>query len=238
VSHKLRLIIPVLFLSSALLVNAQQSSPTPDGGVQVHNPTGVTLLEDNSDVRIVRFDVPDSVPKVISTSGRDAVMVVLADVSISSGSSQAETLQLGEARFLQREKKYSATGVAIVIELKQHRDRPMKYCEPLASCTHQNFMGAGQEVSSTTTLFGNGFTTVMRYNVVRQGSLDSSYYSAKGKDSVIFVPLTDVKVQFDGVEEQLNLGQAYFSNASAVSVEGGEKGAMWVVVRLNQPKTP
>jgi hypothetical protein len=97
-------------------------------------------------------------------------------------------------------------------------------------------MAAGQEMSSTTTVFTNGFTTAMRYEVVSHGSLDSSYYSAKGKDSVIFVALTDVKVQFDGVEEQLKSGQAYFSNASAVSVEGGEQGAKWVVVRLNKPK--
>jgi hypothetical protein len=106
----------------------------------------------------------------------------------------------------------------------------------MSNCRHQNFMAAGQEMSSTTTVFTNGFTTAMRYDVVSHGSLDCSYYSAKGKDSVIFVALTDVKVQFDGVEEQLKSGQAYFSNASAVSVEGGEQGAKWVVVRLNKPK--
>jgi hypothetical protein len=233
VSYKLRLLIPLLLLSS-LLVNAQQGSPKPDN--EVLKPTGITTIEDNSDVRIIRFDVPADAIKLISTSGRDAVIVGLADVSLTSGSSKSETLKAGEVRFLEREKKYSATGLAIVIELKQHREPPVKYCEPLSKCTHQNFMTAGQEVSSTTTVFTNGFTTAMRYDVVSHGSLDSSYYSAKGKDSVIFVPLTDVKVQFDGVEEQLKLGQAYFSNASAISVEGGEQGAKWVVVRLNKPK--
>lgn len=233
-SHKLRLIIPVLLLISSLLVNAQQSSPKPDGEVQ--NSAGVTMIEDNLDVRILRLDVAGDVSKVLSTSGRDAIIVGLADVSLSSGPAQTESLKAGEARFLERDKKYSATGVAIVIELKQHRERPVKYCEPLSNCRHQNFIGAGEEVSSTTTLFTNGFTTAMRYDVVSHGSLDSSFYSAKGKDSVIFVPLTDVKVQFDGVEEQLKSGQAYFSNAAAVSVEGGEKGAKWVVVRLNKPK--
>lgn len=206
----------------------------PEG--EAKNPSGVTLIEDNSDVRIQRLDNVD-LPKGISTSGRDAVFVALGDVALSSGTSQAETLKLGEARFLQREKKYSADGSAIVIELKQHTDRPVKYCEPSLSCTHESSMGDAQAVSSTTTLFTNGFVTAMRHKVVSNGSLDSSYYSAKGKDSVIFVPLTDVKVQFDGIQEQLKLGQAYFTNASAVSVEGGEKGAQWVIVRLNQPKS-
>ena len=122
----------------------------------------------------------------------------------------------------------------IIVELKQHWDTEFRSCAAPAHCTHETGAG-GPAFARTTTLFSNGFVTVMDHKVGRGGTLSSSYYSARGSDRILLVALTNLHANFDGIDQQLETGQAYFSAATEVEIGGQESEARWIVIRLHIP---
>jgi hypothetical protein len=93
----------------------------------------------------------------------------------------------------------------------------------------------GSAVAWTTTLFSNGFVTAMRHKMVRGGTLSSSYYSAKGSDHILLIPITELQGNFGGLDEQLKAGQAYFTDATEVEITAKDAEARWIVIRLHAP---
>lgn len=192
-------------------------------------------LVDNASLRVTSINITETaIP--LPASKYDRVLVALAPVTVTEAGGPPLSLKSGDVRFVAAGRKVTAVGeasgsVVKILELKHHWDAPIRYCEFPANCAHENL-----DVSTTTNLFTNGFITAARHKVLRHGGLESSYYSAKGKNSILFVALTDVSATFGGIEEKLKSGQVYFTTQSPVDVEGGETGAEWVVVRLNEPK--
>ncbi len=111
----------------------------------------------------------------------------------------------------------------------------MKACSTPSNCTRPVRVGSIQ-VGETTTLISNGFVTVMRHRLGRGGTLQSSYYSAKGVDYVIIVPVTDIDASIGALNEHLLRGQPYFSGATEIEVSATEGEAIWVVIRLHEPE--
>ncbi len=126
-------------------------------------------------------------------------------------------------------------AAGLVIELKKHWDAEVHTCAYPKQCTHETQMG-DPTVAWTTTLFTNGFITANTHKLVRNGTLDSSYYSAKGSGRIVLVPFTDLRVTFDGTDESLKAGQPYFSGATQVEVTAKDAESRWFVLRINQPK--
>jgi hypothetical protein len=62
------------------------------------------------------------------------------------------------------------------------------------------------------------------------------YYSTKGKDHLLLIPLTSLRANFDGTEKKLKQGQAYTSDATEVEVNADLAEARWVVVRVETPE--
>ena len=123
----------------------------------------------------------------------------------------------------------------VLVELQHHWDAEMKRCTFPASCVRAIRMG-GTEIGFTESLFTNGFLSAYRHRIDAGGTLSSSYYSAKGKDRIVVIPLTNLHGSFDGTEEDLKPQQGYFSEAKEVEITGGEKAAQWIVIRLNTPR--
>jgi hypothetical protein len=92
------------------------------------------------------------------------------------------------------------------------------------------------EIGETTSLFTNGFITAYQHRLVVRGTLTSTYYSTKGKDHLLLIPLTNLRANFDGTEENLKQGQAYTSDATEVEVNADLAKARWVVVRVETPE--
>ncbi|MCI0349615.1 MAG: hypothetical protein L0Z53_09345, partial [Acidobacteriales bacterium] len=127
----------------------------------------------------------------------------------------------------------SASKAKLVeVEVKQHWDVAVKTCSEPRQCVHDIDLGLGV-IAETTSLFTNGFVTAYRHRVVPGGSLTSSYYSAKGKDQIVLVALTDLQVSFGGISENLKKGQVYYSEATEVEANARETEVRWVVVRIH-----
>jgi hypothetical protein len=92
------------------------------------------------------------------------------------------------------------------------------------------------EIGDTTSLFTNGFIPAYRHRLVVRGARTSRYYSTKGKDHLLLIPLTNLRANFDGTEENLKQGQAYTSDATEVEVNADLAEARWVVVRVETPE--
>jgi len=182
------------------------------------------LVLENEQVHVSRVSVaPHS--KAQLRQARDTVVVHLDD---------------GEAEFFRLQSLATVDNpgdkptTEIIVELKRHWDAEVHLCAAPMRCTRETTM-AGNTIAWTTTLFSNGFLTAMRHKLVRGGTLNSSYYSAKGSDHILLIPLTDLQANFGGIDEQLRTGQAYFSAATEVEVTGKDAEARWVVIRLHTP---
>jgi hypothetical protein len=189
-----------------------------------HNPQ---LINENFAARVFKVDTPPG-PIALPSQKKDNFVIQL------SGDGDAKVV------FVPMGSNLSPVAAlqthAIIVELSRHWDAEMKACSFPASCVRPIKMG-GNEIGSTETLFTNGFVSAFRHRIDAGGTLTSSYYSAKGKDRIIFIPLTAVHVSFDGAEEDLKPEQVYFSEAKEVEVAGEElKPGKWIVIRLNTPR--
>lgn len=179
---------------------------------------------DNDYVRVYRLSLaPGSRTQL--RQARDTVLIHLKD---------------GESEFLKSqslvafENSEEKATSDVIVELKKHWDAEVRPCAAPMKCTRETMMG-GSAIAWTTTLFSNGFVTAMRHKLVRGGTLSSSYYSAKGSDHILLIPITELQGNFGGLDEQLKAGQAYFTDATEVEITAKDAEARWIVIRLHAP---
>lgn len=222
-----------------LLLAAAYSAP--GAAPQAREPATHQVVLENDHVRVSRSWL-ESRAKTEFRTTEDSIVVALAKgTSLTVPREQPHILGPGEVQFLAKltqltlENVDDKPNVSLVVELKRHWDAPMKACSAPSDCTRPVRVGSMQ-VGETTTLLSNGFITVMRHRLNRGGTLQSSYYSAKGVDYVIVVPVTDIDATIGATNEHLLHGQPYFSGATEIEVSASETEAVWVVIRLHEPK--
>lgn len=182
------------------------------------------LLLDNDSVRVVRITLPAQ-GSFSMNSRADTVVVRLQDETATFITRGTPTVRKNAAEH---------EAVDLVVELKRHWDTAVRPCSEPMKCTRETLMG-GEAIAWTTTLFTNGFLTGVKHKVVRGGTLDSLYYSAKGSNRMLVIPFTAIKANFGGVDEELKPGQPYFTTAPEVEVMGADDQGRWFVLRLNIP---
>jgi hypothetical protein len=106
----------------------------------------------------------------------------------------------------------------------------VRTCVEPRKCSRPIRMGPN-EIGEMTSLFTNRFITAYRHRLVVRRTLTSTYYSTKGKDHLLLIPLTNLRT-----EENLKQGQAYTSDATEVEVNADLAEARWVVVRVETPE--
>jgi hypothetical protein len=149
-------------------------------------------------------------------------------------------LQDETARFIPKGRQFEESSgtdpsaVELLIGIKRHWDAEMRPCAYPMKCTRETVVG-NEPIASTTTLFTNGFVTAATHKVKQGGTLTSSYYTSKGTDRIVFIPFTDVKASFGGIEENLKVGQPYFTVGTEVEVTATDAESRWFVLRLNTP---
>ncbi len=223
---------------SASEVSTRQSADKP-----VHQAVS-QLVEENEYYRVSRADlVPDAV-SMVDQHGRDTVIIALGEglaLTTRKGLNR-EKLKEGEARFLPRESAPQIVNEGkglpqlLIVELKRHWEVEVRACSEPSTCTRLIKMGDAP-IGETTSLFGNGFITAQRHRLDPGGTLDSSYFSSKGKDHLLLIALTDLQANFGGTAETLLRGQTYSSNATEIEVNAPKSEARWIVIRLQTPKT-
>jgi len=227
-----RFAIIYLLLTSALATQAGPSEPSGE------------LISDDAHYRISKVAIAPGAQSAVKQNGHDVVIVVLPAerlTLVSSLDSPPEDLSNGNVRFLETGSKAAIgnptdkTGHALVIELKQHWNAEVHPCAEPKKCAHSIRAGE-QEIGETKQLFGNGFVTAYHHRLVPGASLTSSYFSAKGKDHLLFIALADVRANFDGLDETLKAGQVYSTDAVEVEMNAGSSEAKWVVIRVETPK--
>jgi hypothetical protein len=226
--------IAIIYLLLTIALAAQVNSPEPTG----------ELIADDAHYRISRVAIAPGAQSAVKQDGHDVVIVVLPAERLtlaSSVDSPLEDLSDGQVRFLKMGSKgvmsnpTDKTGQALIVELKQHWDAEVHPCTEPKKCT-RSIRAGEQEIGETKQLFGNGFVTAYRHRLVPGASLTSSYFSAKGKDHLLFIALADLRANFDGLEETLKAGQVYSSDAMEVEMNAGSSEAKWVVIRVETPK--
>jgi hypothetical protein len=226
--------LAIIYLLLTVAFRAQANPPEPTG----------ELIADDAHYRVSRVTMVPGAQVVVKQNGHDVVLVVPASARItlaSSVDSPPEDIGGGQVRFLKTGSKAAIgnptdkTGQALVVELKQHWDAEVHPCAEPKKCT-RSIRAGGQEIGETKQLFGNGFITAYQHRLVAGASLTSSYFSAKGKDHLLFIAQTDLRANFDGLEETLNPGQAYSSDAAEVEISASSSEAKWVVIRIETPK--
>lgn len=209
-------------LAAAMLLSGWGSAQEQDSP-----PTVPMVVLQNEHLRITRLaEVNNS-----GTVRSDTVIVPLP-------STEADSPKPPEPSFTARGGKFAATeGFDILlVELAKHRDVPMRTCQEPAACVRKIMVGEA-EVGERKQLFTSGFVTGSLQVLKKGGSLTSSYYSAKGVDHVLIVAFTDTTFLLDGVEQPLQSGQVFFTEAKEVEVNTGhESEARWFTLRLNEPR--
>lgn len=213
----------IFLLFAVPLVYAQQPSPTASS----------ELLLDNDYVRIARLEVSPGAFYLLPRE-HDSVVINLPDGHSGGSVSQ----QTEEVNFIPKGaslRRLEGPARAVVVELKHHWDAEVRLCQEPRTCSH-SILAGGLEIGQTTSLFSNGFLTAYRHRLVKGGTLDSSYYSAHGVDHIVVVPLTAAHANFDGIEQDLEPGQPFFSAATQVEVTAKDHEVRWVVLRIATPK--
>jgi len=182
------------------------------------------LLLENAAVRIFRTTVPPGATLRLNENGDTFVVDLQSEKAIFLAKGTATNLQNSSAE----------DTVDLLIQPKTHWDAEVRPCGAPMKCTRESSMG-GEPIAWTTTLFTSGFLTATYHKVVRGGTLDSSYFSATGSDSLVFVPFTNLQANFGGTPESLKTGQPYFTTASEVEVTGKDSEVRWLVVRMHAP---
>ncbi len=189
------------------------------GTMLAQMPAGQLIAEDSL-VTVHRFDSATGVGTL--PLKLDAVVVPLTGAPPS---------------FLERGSTFefdpSKNGATIVVDLKKHWDAPIKVCSAPMTCVRP-IKAMGTVIGETTSVFSNGFVSLFAHRIDRGASLTSSYFTTRGSDHIVLIPLTELHVSFAGTEEDLKPGNAYPSDASEIEVSAGDKAARWVVVRISK----
>ena len=231
----------VLGIMLATAACAQLKNDSPEGNGMTKPEA--QLLEENEHYRVFRFELPGESQVNVSQRGSDVLIVALGEGLglTSSKGSDPEKLADGDVRFV----KYSAyqsilhagagASQALVIGLKHHWDVEIRSCAEPKTC-NRPIRAGGVEIGQSTNLFTNGYLSASRHRMERGGTLATSYYSSKGKDHLLLVALADLQANFDGIQQNLQRGQVFGSDAGEVDVEAGAQAVTWVVIRVEVPK--
>lgn len=228
-----------------LLVAAQvtgQAVRIPNADQAGNNPLPTIdkeTVEENPYFRVFRLQITANATKTFESHERDAVLVSLGEnLGLTMHKPyESASLENGGIRFLPMDSvthlanTRSSAVFALIAELKQHWEPPMRTCSEPSRCTHPIRMGEAV-IGETTSLFTNGFVTAYQHRLDPGATLDSSYFSAKGRDHLLLIALTDLHANFDGIDESLQAGQTYASEATAVEVNAGKSPARWIVLRV------
>lgn len=233
-----RCVLAALLLGALAFGQGKQPAPPP----LVEDEATHQLLLDRDVFRVYRLEVPPGQEVQLHRHGNDYVEIALADfVEATTGPGAAAAsweARAGDARFVaggfaHRVKNAGASTLReLIIEIKRHWRRPVVPCAAFSNCVRP-IGQQGTEFGEMTSLFSSGFLTGYRYHLVKGGTLSSSYYSRTGKDRVILVPLTALRVSFSGTQERLQSGVPYYSDAPEVEVDAQEAEARWVVIRVS-----
>ena len=205
------------------------------------------LVLENEYVRVFHVEVAPHEETLYHRHDMDYVFVTLGDSVVESVRVGEKPVRLelkdGDTRFTKGGFAHKAVNlrdkpfVNVTVEVKKHFDAEMKICADQlgATCTRDIKVG-DEKIGETTKVFTNGFITVMTHHLMPHGTLTSTYYSSRGKDGVLLVPLTDMKALVGGVEENLKAGQPDFTEAGEIEIPSQEQDVRWVVIRMNVPK--
>jgi hypothetical protein len=236
-----RAILVGFLLLSTAPAQVRTETPEPSSAAETRS---VRLLEENKYYRASLLELPAGARDVGVPSSHEVVVIVItgdAIVFTSSENSVPVTLSPGEVRFVKKglhpvlANNAQNPAQVIFAALQQSWGAEIRACAEPMKCTHPIQTGPTQ-IGQSTTLFTNGFITAYRHYLVKGGDLSSSYFSSNGVDHLLLVALTDLRANFDGVEEQLTAGQVYASEASQVEVNASSGDARWIVIRVQTPK--
>lgn len=217
-------LVGVMF--AAQLTKAQSEAPASN------------LVLENELVRVTRIQetVNASFPQVVPEKNDLVVIKVPSDgTSLMTATESAEAVRFySRGAHLDVSTENTPSSV-LVVEIKRHWDAEVKVCKEPLTCVRQ-IRGGGTQIGETHSLFTNGFLSGFMHRLEAGGTLASSYFSAKGNDSIVYVALTPVHVNFGGTDEDLSAGQVYFTNAIEVETTADRAPAAWVVIRIHVPK--
>jgi hypothetical protein len=219
-------LLTLLLGTMGLTLFAQTPAPAP--------------LVDTDYARAFRISLPAGGTADLAPASGHFVVVPLAAADLTINAGPTEHLIAGQPLYLPPAEKQvvqnagSVAATAIVVEIKRHWEVPVRGCLGPA-CARPIRIG-DSTIGETRTAYSNGFLTVFRHEPDRGGTLDSSYYAAEGVDRLVFVAVTDLAADFDGVPANLLAGQPYAASPTQVEVNAAAGPAIWVVIRIHDRK--
>lgn len=233
----------LLFLFTIPMARPQNQISQPAKPADMSGPQ---VLDENEFFRAMGVDLsPGSkIDKV--NNNLDQVIVVLSGSGLTiSAQQKSDTtiLSQSDAHFLKARSRLtianSGENSARVVSIgrKQHWDADVRICGEPMKCTRPIQLGSA-EIGHSTLLFTNGFLTAYRHDLIVGGTLSSSYFSSRGKDHLLLIPLTDLHANFDGIDEELKAGKPYASDAGQVEITAGKTAATWIMLRVETPRKP
>jgi hypothetical protein len=211
---------------------------------QSSNPN-VELLIENAEVKVTRYTGSPGQVVEVKASGGDAVVVPAGAVSWAPSPADSSPLSAvrGDAIFVAegnhvyvRQSEAESSFVLYGIDLKHHWQSTLRKCEEPKECARPITI-AGQVIGETRKLFTNNYVSAFRHELEKDGTLNSSYFTSRGTDHVLFIALTRLAANFSGEELKLDAGQVYFSKAQEVEVSALSGRALWVVIRIHASAT-
>jgi hypothetical protein len=231
---RLKLLYPLFLIGLCGTVSAQNAEEAQ---------AGTRLAAENSQYLVNRLEIPLNSSVKILAHGHDVILVASGEDSTELKTThvpESQILANGDVRFISQKDSATVSNHGnksleiLVIELKQHWNNEIRPCSEFAKCTRPIRI-ENNEIGETTSLFTNGFITAYRHRLAARGTLTSTYYSSKGKDHLLLIPLTDLRANFDGTDETLKHGQVYPSEATEIEVNAETQEIRWVVIRVQVP---
>src|SRR5215470_5485779 len=232
-------LVPIIFL----FLCGRGESQAEKSSIKSENKVETRILDDSAMFLTTALELAPGARSPLKHDDLDQVIVVVSgQVSIGGRQSSAPAvLSDGEVWFSKKtldsviSNETEAVAKIVSVGIKKHWDTEVRVCSEPKKCTHPIQIGAG-EIGHTTLLFTSGFVTAYRHDLVSGGTLSSSYFSSRGKDYLMLVLLTNVHANFDGQDEDLQIGQAYSSEAAQVEVSAAKEPARWIMLRVEAPK--
>jgi len=193
-------------------------------------------------VRVSTVDLPVKGHAYRPLLHTDAVIVdAEGSVMMSASNQQPLDLMQGNMQYLKaptmiRLLNNGTTPARVVaIELLKDWKAPVKPCAPPEVCARDINTG-GKKVGETATFFGNGYVTAEWNGMNAGGTLDGTDPASKGKEFLLFIPLTGMDATINGKPAKMNAGGVYATDAKSVVLSAGKNEARWCVLRINDKK--
>jgi hypothetical protein len=229
----------LLFAMLRVPAEAQQTAQP----LKYANAVETRLLDESTIFRAVGIELAPGSKTSHINDGLDQVIITLAGNSSLSDQQDSDSALLSTGEVLFRKKGLDLVIInpskdvakTIAIGIKKHWDAEVRTCTEPKQCIHPIQMGTA-EIGHTNLLFTSGFVTAYKHDLITGGTLSSSYFSSRGKDYLMLVPLTNLRANFDGQEEELKPGQVYSPEAAQVEVTAEREAANWIMIRVEIPK--